>query len=866
MQLIVRILLLICRISTNHPRLVMAFFLVLSVAGFATMPWITMSSDPLAGIGETNRLIRLAAENYEKFGEQDSLILVVEFPEPPGEERLPFIKELAETVEKLPDIRRVRYRFLDPDDSEQVALLFKHFLLGMNQRERQEIQRIFTPEGMSDAFRRTTNRLVLAASPYMQKRLLEDPLELGQFVSESMRKRVGSVSFGDLYLLIASPDSTLYLIQITPSFPSTDVARGKALIGRLHEVIPEKITSVLQTMPTLREKSKDLRWYITGKTAFHYESDIIFDRETMTILCFSFSMVLALLIVVYRSLWSGLLFMIPIAAGVGPNYGLIWLSYSDVNPVVMGASGVLFGLGTDYGVHLWGSLRQEIDQGTSPIEAVAKVYQHTGPPVMLGALVGILAFLCLCLSKQPAMNQFGYVGATGLFLTLLSTLFLFPALVQFTSERKRDYVPRMRVSFKIFSRLYEKHPARIVTVSAVVILVCLFSASRVSHEKDLFKVFLARDMSSMASSERISKKFQSNFSQPTLLSFEVDDVQQGLHVQRQLDGILAHLMERDDSIASFDSISYLLSPDSVRADNIKGLSDVVASWPELAERFREKVKDSTLSASSVETIGNSFNETGKILQSIENGAEVDQGALAEVERGWYLARINGKYRFLTQIRYSDRMTDIAELRKADDKILDAMKVLPVKVQISGPRQIMQEVLSTLISELVTLGLYVMIAVIVFFFALFGHPLGVFLSLIPMVGAFAITLGVMGFLGLGLPFSIVGVAPLIFGLGMDNGVHVVMGALQEVNASVSATMDRVTRPIIFTSLTNVLGFVAMLASKHYSLEFLGWAMVIGMGSAVTLTLTTLPALLLILEKRRKRLSTQVGQVGCVPGKC
>jgi len=34
-----------------------------------------------------------------------------------------------------------------------------------------------------------------------------------------------------------------------------------------------------------------------------------------------------------------------------------------------------------------------------------------------------------------------------------------------------------------------------------------------------------------------------------------------------------------------------------------------------------------------------------------------------------------------------------------------------------------------------------------------------------------------------------------------------------------------------------------------MEFLGWAVVIGMVSAVAFTLTTLPALLLLLERRR-----------------
>jgi predicted RND superfamily exporter protein len=246
--------------------------------------------------------------------------------------------------------------------------------------------------------------------------------------------------------------------------------------------------------------------------------------------------------------------------------------------------------------------------------------------------------------------------------------------------------------------------------------------------------------------------------------------------------------------------------------------------------------------------------TGEILRSVsEYSFNQDERDLTEVERSWYMTKIKGNYRFLTLIRYSSRVTDTAELKATDARIMRAVQNLPVKVSISGPRQVMEEILSSLVSELVRLGLYVLIATVIFFFALFGHPLGVALSLIPMTGAFALTLGVIGALGMGLPFSIVGVAPLIFGLGMDNGVHVVMGALHDEGSSITDTMAHVTRPIIFTSSTNVLGFVAMLTSQLYSMEFLGWTVVIGMTSAVALTLTTLPAVLLLLERRRARAS-------------
>jgi uncharacterized protein len=850
MKFIVLILLKICRFSTTFPRLVITLFLVLGVAGFATMPLIRLSTNLVAGIGDTDATISLTKENSEIFGEQDALIVVLEFPEPPGDARLPFIKRLSETLASLPGVRRVRCQFLDAEDPEATALVLKNFLLGMNERERGEIRQIFSPQGLKESFRRNINRLFLVQNPYLQNRILDDPLELGRFVSESMTKRVGSVSLGDTYLLIASPDSTTYLIQVTPSFPSADIVAGKALVDKIRTTVDRRIAELQATMPAMQGKLQELKSYLTGKTVFHRESDAIFDRESTTIIVFSFIMVTGLLIVVYRSLWAGLLLVIPIAAGIGPNYGLIYLTYDEVNPVVMGATGVLFGLGTDYGVHLWSSFRREIDRGAKPEEALLAVYGHTGQAVFLGALTSTLAFLCLCLSRQPAMGQFGWVGASGLCLTLVSTVFLFPALVQIMSGMKKDRYPRMRVNFRVLSGLFERRPLFIIAVSGCVVLVTLIFASRISYEKDLLKVFLARNMASMEVSERISRKFHSNFSQPTFLSFDVDDLDKGLFVQRQLDAILERLMARDREISSFDSISYLMAPSSVQNQNTEVLSGITAEWPILADQLEKEIRRSELSSSAAESMKQSFDSIGKMLANPASllSDEKDK-QLTDVERSWYMTKIHGKYRFLTHVRYSSSVTDSQALRQADHKILDAVKELPVTVHISGPRHAMEAILSTLISDLVTLGAYVLCAVVIFFFALFRHPLGVVLCLIPMAGAFCITVGVMSVIGMGLPFSIVGVVPLIFGLGMDNGVHVVLGSLNKGEGAVSRTMERVTTPIVFTSLTNVMGFVAMLTSKLYSMEFLGWAMVIGMTAAVALTLTTLPALLLLMERHQ-----------------
>ena len=46
-----------------------------------------------------------------------------------------------------------------------------------------------------------------------------------------------------------------------------------------------------------------------------------------------------------------------------------------------------------------------------------------------------------------------------------------------------------------------------------------------------------------------------------------------------------------------------------------------------------------------------------------------------------------------------------------------------------------------------------------------------------------------------------------------------------------------------------GFVAMITSRHYPMEFPGWSMIVGMLSAVPLTLATLTALLLLVQRKR-----------------
>ncbi|MEW6113605.1 MAG: MMPL family transporter [Thermodesulfobacteriota bacterium] len=839
------------RVATAFPIATLTVFILLAAIGFYLMQFIDISTDLLAGVDDKEAVIRLTRENIDLFGEQDSVILVLEFPGPAGEIRKPFIEALGESLKKFSGVRRVVYRFLDPEDEQQIAQLFTHFLRGMNQRERQAIQGIFTPQGMADALRRNRNRLFLVQNPYLERRILEDPLELGQFVASSFTRRVGNISIGDIYLFIGSPDSSVFLIQVTPDFHSADVAKSRAFVDRLHESLPRVIEQVSASIEGDTSKLKGLKWYLTGKTVFQHETDVVFDHETLAIIVVAFLLVSGVLIFVYRSLTAVGILVIPMVIADGLTYGLVYISYSHINPVVMGSSAIVFGLGTDYVVHLWGKFREEFNHGLSVPEAMTNVYQQAGPAVAMGALTNVIAFACLCLSDQPAMRQFGYVCSLGLALTLLASLCLVPALATLLARAKKDYFPTSNVRFAYLSRLFLKNPRLVVAMCPVIIAISVVFGLHLSYEKDLYKVFLATQVPSMEVVQKISQKFQSNFAQPTFLSFDVDDPETGVLVQRQIDSVLEKLMESEAGISTFDSISYLTAPRPVQEANVKAVSGIVDNWSQLQPVFSARLAMLDFSQQANQVMMDSFDKTLRILKGVNVLPLADStDGPGHVERTWYQAKVGNKYRFLTKVRYAHSVNNPDRLMEADRKMLKALEEVPVPVRLSGTRQVMEAILGSLVGELFRLGLIGAFAVLGSFLLIYRNPLATALSIIPMAGSFCITLGALGALGVGIPFSIIAVAPLIFGLCIDSAMHVVMRTFDAKGVSVEQIMKSLTPPIVTSTVTNALGFLALTISQQYSMQFLGWALFIGLAANLLLTIVTLPAFMFLLESRRK----------------
>ena len=117
-----------------------------------------------------------------------------------------------------------------------------------------------------------------------------------------------------------------------------------------------------------------------------------------------------------------------------------------------------------------------------------------------------------------------------------------------------------------------------------------------------------------------------------------------------------------------------------------------------------------------------------------------------------------------------------------------------------------------------------------------------LVLAPLIlGAF-LTVATMVLLDMRFNFANVIVIPLLFGMGVDSGIHLVHRARGEGLAASELMATPTARAVFYSALTTVVSFGSLALSSHRGMASLGQTLVIGLVLTLFANLVVLPALL------------------------
>jgi hypothetical protein len=171
-------------------------------------------------------------------------------------------------------------------------------------------------------------------------------------------------------------------------------------------------------------------------------------------------------------------------------------------------------------------------------------------------------------------------------------------------------------------------------------------------------------------------------------------------------------------------------------------------------------------------------------------------------------------------------------------------------EATGPSIIWARILEYLKKDILLTTSFSALVIFIVLFINFRSFILSLLAMVPVLLALIWTLGTMGFLGLKLNYaSIVGI-PLILGIGIDDGVHIIHRYLLEGQSNLPFVLRSTGRAILLTTLTTAAGFGSLMLAADMSIWSIGSIVTIGIIYAYLATIFVLTPILKINRKRRK----------------
>ena len=225
-----------------------------------------------------------------------------------------------------------------------------------------------------------------------------------------------------------SKDGTAALINVIPEgSPSSDATS---------ELVDEVRASVIP--------KSGVDAHVGGSTAQLLDLAELIGERLLLIIAVVVGLSMLLLLIAFRSIVALIQAALVNLLSVGAAYGILTAVFQEghgaaaigldgaipiVSYVPMMMFAILFGLAMDYQVFLLSRVREEVDAGRSPREAVIAGLAGTGKVIASAAAIMVAVFASFILNGDPTVKEFGVGLASAIFIAGAMVCVLLPAVM-----------------------------------------------------------------------------------------------------------------------------------------------------------------------------------------------------------------------------------------------------------------------------------------------------------------------------------------------------------------------------------------------------------------------------------------------------
>ena len=619
-----------------------------------------------------------------------------------------------------------------------------------------------------------------------------------------------------------------------------------------------------------------LRIRVTGNPALNHDEMIGIAWDVGFAGIFSFALVTGILYLAFRSLRLVSSAALTLLAGLIWTAGFATATVGQLN-VVSISFGVLFiGLGVDFAIHLGMHWVEEAARGSGTAAAFRTAVEGVGVSLVLCALTTALGFFAFIPTDYRGVAELGLISGAGMFIILVQTLTLFPALV--TLRFGPDPTPWLRPPLPLTLAPPAAVARRPGTVVGAALLVGIAAAGLVPDARLDANVVRMRDprtesveaFNDLLAHSRTSP-WHANVLAPSL--DEARALAARLEKEPAVEGTLtlADYVPRnqDEKLGILADAALLMDAPTAPRSGRGELTpeEQIAALRELAAALRQPWLETgtgplAASARALRT------ELERFLARVERDRD-RAAAFAELEEvllGTFPAQVARLKRGLASgpVTRADLPADLrqrllapdgharvqvfprADLSETDAFIgfVDAVRAIaPDATGVAVNLVEFARATERSLREALLLAFLAITALLVLLWRRVGDTL---FALAPLVLAGVLTVAAMVLLDLPFNFANVTALPLLLGIGVDSGIHLVH---QSRVAATDTLLDSTTaRAVFFSAVTTIASFGSLGLSGHRGIATMGVLLVVGMVAMLACNLIVLPAMLALRARR------------------
>ncbi len=849
-----KLLRLLVVLSLKHPVTILVIVGIVSIIALIATLHLTIETDVTALLPANSPVAKTLTEALNTFRAFDFTLVVLEANEPHQSELLTRAAEtLAPALDNPAYIYSVDYKldprlktfYLDRIEDRLSCLLNKADLEAALER--------FAPDNLHKYSVRLARHLQCIGTPETKRRLLEDPLDLGNLFRQRLIHSRGPTRFTPRNGYFLSEDGKVLLMILCPLEPSSDLKFSTELVRFLEHVR----AALIDKNPAFKDKVS------VGYLGSHIEAVSnarIIRTDLFQTLLTSFIGVLLLFLLVFRHKEALIFVGLPLFVGILWTLGLTQVVIGRLTVVTFAFGAVLIGLGIDFAIHIYNRFLEERrrSDSISVHRALETALVETGEGVLIGAITTAAAFYGMFFTSFRGFKELGFVAGSGILACLIAIFLLLPVLVLFVTPKRRSRRWAEMTSFGL-PRLYRivmQHPRLALLLGLMVTVYFAYQARYVKFDEN----FRALKQPSRLYSE-LRRRLADRFSLP---SNQIIGIVSATTLQGALeknDRLYENLEnQKKYPVLSCDTLRTFLPSIKTQRESRKLIRETIgAHFPQLKERLIRQGRAVGLSPRALEPFLTR-------LLSLKAAAESDSDYIRYEDMKVpfmihlvqkYLVKKRQHYRVVTQI-----FPPAGQWRAmVPPDFLYSLKKGIGTVEFTGVAIVADAIQKIVKHDLAIVILLVAGAVFLLLVLYFGRMHKACFAIFPVACGGIWMLGTMRILGIELNFLNVVIIPMIVGVGVDNGIHLIQRFYERGEnphqADLRNAMEETGRALVITALTTIVGFGSLALADFRGIREMGLLSIFGIAYTLFAALFLLPALLKIWSKRH-RLTDFIGR--------